>query len=76
MKTGITFNSPIAGLVAQIEEREAAVFCGYTWKEWLNLERIERAAGVAHYRMHQLIERHGDDAVSRESDRRMKAARK
>lgn len=64
----------------EIEEREAAIFCGYNWKEWQEFSllepagRYERAAGVAHFRMHALIERHTEEAISREMDRRSKAA--
>lgn len=64
----------LPGLVPELEERESALFCGYKWKEWLALERIERAANIAHYRMHRLIEMHGEDAVSRESERRARIA--
>jgi hypothetical protein len=66
--------------VPEIEEREAALFCGYTWKEWQQFEltdpagRWERASGIAHYRMHSMIERHVDESISREMDRRSKAA--
>lgn len=51
------------------------MFCGYTWSRWFELSRLERAAGVAHYRVHHLVELHGEDAVSREADRRAKQER-
>ncbi len=54
------------------EEREAARFNGYTWREWERLTRRERVDGVAYYRLAKLIDMHKDDAVSKEMDRRMK----
>jgi hypothetical protein len=80
VSTGITWQTLVPGLVAELEEREAAISCGYTWKEWLSFDlrtfegRIERASGIAHYRMHKLMEMHGEDAVSRETDRRQRMA--
>lgn len=49
----------------ELEEREAAIFSGYTWKEWRDLPREERIAGIAHYRVHHLIELHTEDAISK-----------
>lgn len=62
----------LPGLVPEIESREACLFNGYKWREWLALERLDRAAGIAHYRTHRLIEMHGEDAVSRETEERAK----
>ena len=65
----------------EIEEREAAIFCGYTWKEWLEFDLLDqegrwnRASGIAHYRLHYLIEQHVNDAINNEVDRKSKAAR-
>lgn len=56
--------------MAALEEREACLFNGYRWKDWLGLDRGDRAAGIAHYRVHRLVEMNGEDAVSRESERR------
>lgn len=62
--TGIQFRRPVAGLVPEVEEREAAIFNGYTWREWRDLPYEERVDSVAHYRIHLLIETHKEDAVS------------
>lgn len=70
VQTGITFRQLIPGVIAPVEEREASLANGYTWKEWLQLSRGERAEGIAHYRIHRIIEMHGEDAVSKESERR------
>lgn len=62
----------------EFEEREAALFCGYTWKEWQEFSLLEpegrwnRAAGVAHHRLHQLIEAHKDEAVSSSLEQKYK----
>lgn len=76
VRTGIDFDDPRVelGLVAEFEEREAAVFCGTPWLEWNELDTRERAAGVAHYRIHYLIQLHTTDAVHRDQDRKMKKA--
>lgn len=58
------------GLVAEYEEREAARESGYTWKEWEELEREERIACIAYYRLRHIIERNVQDAVSYEQERR------
>lgn len=69
MRTGILYGSTVRGLVPELEEREAAIFAGYRWREWLDLPRYERVDGVAHFRLHHLIELHGQDAVAEESRR-------
>ena len=64
----------------EIEEREAAIRNGYTWKEWqefdlLDLEgRYQRAAGIAFIRVQDLKEHHVNDAMSEDLNRRNKAA--
>lgn len=63
----------------ELEEREAAIFSGYTWKQWLEFDLLDpegrwnRAAGVAHYRVHQLIEAHKESAVSEDLERKYKS---
>lgn len=52
-------------MVHEYEEREAAVFTHCSWAEWMELPRSERAAGVAHMRLHRLIDAHTSDAVER-----------
>lgn len=79
MKTGIEITGLLVGLVPELEEREAAIFCGYTWKEWQEFSlldpigRWERASCIAHYRLHNLIQQHTEDAMSTEIERRSKA---
>lgn len=46
------------GVVAEFECREAALFANYNWTEFLALSWREKAATVAHYRLHNLIEAH------------------
>jgi hypothetical protein len=81
VKTGIEIMGLVEGVVPELEEREAALFCGYTWKEWQNfslldpIDRYERAAGVAFRRMHILIEQHVDDAVNSEMERKARTKR-
>jgi len=51
------------GLVPEIEEREAALFNGYSWRSWAELSYGEKRDGVAHFRLHRLIEMHKQDAA-------------
>lgn len=68
IQAGIRFRSE-GGLVPEIEEREAAIFCGYRWSEWLNLPWTERSNSVAHYRLHYMIDAHGESARVEEYER-------
>ena len=68
VRTGIEYEALVPGLVPEIEEREAARFNGYTWRDWLELERHERAAGIGHSRLTHLIALHQHDAL-REDER-------
>lgn len=80
MRTGIQIIGLVEGVVAEFEEREAAIFSGYTWKEWQEFDLLDpvgrwsRASGVAHYRLHSLIEQHVEDAISEDIDRRSKSS--
>lgn len=65
MQTGIAVTAPLEGLVSELDEREAAHFGNYTWVQWRRLPREERIRGIAHHRMHGLIEAHTNDAVNR-----------
>lgn len=60
----------------ELEEREAAKFVGYTWKQWAKLPRSERVAAVAHYRMDGLLRLHAADAAEIERKLKGKRARK
>ncbi len=66
VETGLTLGTPIPGFVAELECREAAIFGGYRWIDWIELSRQEQADSVAHYRLHLLIKMHQDDAVTKE----------
>jgi hypothetical protein len=63
-------------MVPELEEREAARWNGYTWKEWQEFDlldpwgRYNRAAGVAAMRMDRIISNHSDDAVNQEMERK------
>jgi hypothetical protein len=59
-----------------MEEREATLFCGYTWKEWRSLDYSERVYGVAYFRMRRIIAMHQEDAVNRVLEAKAKAPRR
>ena len=69
VSTGIAYGQTFPGCVSQIEEREAAVYCHYTPLEFGGLPLEERAACVAQYRLHWLVESHIQDAVSQAAER-------
>lgn len=75
LDTGITYRRILPGIVPEVEEREAAKFNGYTWKEWQELPSHERVDGVAYFRIRRQIEMHQQDAQDKESERRMRQAR-
>ena len=58
------------GMVPEYECREAAVYAQTPWLEWTEMPAAERAASVAHYRMHLMIDSHINDAQEKESDRK------
>lgn len=70
VKTGIEYDTLFPGLVPPYEEREAALFSGYTPTAWRELDPEERAMCVAHHRLHNLIALHQSDAVHSEIGRR------
>ena len=55
---------------AEYEVREAARFGNYNWREWQELEGLEQAEVIAHYRLNNAIEAHLNDAVNAEIKRR------
>lgn len=69
LETGIAYNRLLPNLVPEIEEREAAIFNGYTWTEWNALPYWERIDGVAFARTHRLIELHKGDAEAQAMER-------
>lgn len=60
----------------EIEEREAAVFCGYTWKEWKELAMPERVDGVAHFRIRRYVDLNVEDARGKEAEKQAKKAKR
>lgn len=72
LDTGITFRAQIAGVVTEIEEREAARFNGYNWREWQGVPRDDRIDGVAHYRLARQIDMVREDVRGREIYRQSK----
>jgi len=76
LQTGISYRREFAGIVPEVEEREACRFNGYQWENWQDLPRYERVDGVAYFRIRKAIEMHQQDAQDRETQRQMKAARK
>jgi len=61
--------------VPEVEEREAARFNGYTWRQWERLKRREQVDSVAYFRLTRLIDLHKDEAVAEEGERRAKVKR-
>lgn len=55
----------IGNMVPEYEEREAATYTQISWPSWLNMHWYDRAASVAQYRIHYLIEAHAHDAERR-----------
>lgn len=77
MQTGISYRPTLPGLVPDIEEREAALFNGYDWRTWRDLDYYDRVYGVAHSRVHKLIQLHTAEAEIKaaEYQRRMQELR-
>ena len=77
IRTGIVVDDArvALGMISEYEEREAAIFSGLPWMEWLNEDARERAGTVAHMRLHYQISSHTSDAVQRvhEQQRKRKA---
>jgi hypothetical protein len=57
------------GLVPEIEERDGAIFNGYTWREWTDLPYADRVYGLAHFRVHRLIQLHNNEAEIKHAER-------
>lgn len=75
MTTGIRYKSLAPGLVPIFEEREAAHYARYNFLQWRTLTPLERAEGVAHYRLSTLVRLHQDDAVNAEMERRQRRSK-
>ena len=76
LNTGISYQATLPGLVSEVEEREAAIFNGYTWREWRDLDYFDRVRGAAHFRVHHLIQLHNAETEIKaaETRRRMQEA--
>lgn len=62
-------------MVAELEERNAALAEGYSFAEYQALPRDERILTVAHYRLSRLLRMHEQDALERERKWRETIAR-
>lgn len=65
VRTGISYQTDIAGLVSSYEEYDAMIEAHYTESEWSELTGTAKARAVAHYRLKRLIALHENDAVSK-----------
>lgn len=67
VRTGIAYDDVRVdlGLIAEFEERQAAQFANTPWMQWVEISPLERAAIVAHYRMHYQVSLHSSDAVTK-----------
>ena len=72
VSTGIDYEVLLPDCVPLFEEREAAVYCNYNPTQWRELPVEERAASVAQYRLHGIIETHGQDAVNKAVEQQQK----
>lgn len=63
IRVDIAVETPFEGFVPEYECREAAIFGNFNWTEWNALDAYERAACIAHHRMHMLVEAHVNEAV-------------
>lgn len=70
VETGIRIGTQFVGTIPAYEEREVARFGLYNWAEWRVLDNDEKAMAVAHYRVHNMIALHQQDAVNDELERR------
>lgn len=72
--TGIEYADPRIdlGLIPEVEERSAAVFAAVPWTVWVDMPTDERAAIVAHRRIHLLTQLHSEDAVQQAVERRQR----
>jgi hypothetical protein len=52
-------------LVAELEEREACAYTHVAWHDYQEYPWYEKAAMIAHYRVHLMIEMHTSDAAEK-----------
>ena len=65
LETGIVYRRELPGIVSELEERGAASYNGYNWREWKALPLQERVDGVAYCRIRRAIESNQQDAVQK-----------
>ena len=63
-------------IIPEYEEREAAVYVQSNWASWLKLNWYDRAASVAQYRVHHMIETHANDEMSHQNRPKPKSGRR
>lgn len=64
-------------LIPELEERDAAQFTHVSWLEWCeSVSWRDKAKMLAHYRMHNMIEAHVQDAVNRYYDQESRKNRR
>ena len=76
LETGISYHRIVPNAVPEVEEREAARFSGYTWRDWLDLPHQERVDGVAYFRLRRAIDMHQQDAQNKEREREARQAKR
>lgn len=63
-------------VVPEYEEREAAVYVHCSWTSWQKLHWYDRAASVAQYRTHHLVEALANDEMSYQTHKPKPKARR
>ncbi len=74
VETGIRYEGLLPGLVAEIEERDAAKDCGVSWIQYRDMEYAEQVKLVAYYRVSRIVDMHKDEAVNDASERKTRLA--
>jgi hypothetical protein len=60
----------------EFEAREAAVFAGYPWEKFTELQGEEQAAVVAHFRLHGRIEAVQTEDAYKKAEHKAKVPRR
>lgn len=74
VETGIRYEGLLPGLVAEIEERDAAKNCGVSWVDYRDMEYVEQVKLIAYYRVSRIVDMHKDEAVNDASERKSRLA--
>jgi hypothetical protein len=64
--SGVSLTQIVPGTVPEYEEREAARFGGYTWRDWERMPTLSRVRTIAHRRVMILIDMHHADRARRD----------